>query len=106
MISAIADLKDMLRSIPSLKAPLPDIDLEAFPQTRHQGFAIWLEEALKAGIREPHAMTLSTCDENGWPDAPVLILKNVDERGWHFAIKEESPKAWQIAIESNVALTL
>ncbi|WP_142781641.1 pyridoxal 5'-phosphate synthase [Agrobacterium sp. T29] len=105
MTTAMADLKDELRRIPSLKAPLPDMDFSAFPQTPHQAFAIWLQEALEAGVREPHAMTLSTCDENGWPDARVLILKNLDERGWHFAIKAESPKARQIATEPNVALT-
>ncbi|MGK6317168.1 pyridoxal 5'-phosphate synthase [Neorhizobium sp. DT-125] len=98
-------MKDKLRRIPSLKAPLPDMDLEAFPATPQEAFTIWLDEALAAGIREPHAMTLSTRDENGWPDARVLILKNVDGRGWHFAIKAESPKARQIAAEPHVALT-
>ena len=37
-------------------------------------------------------MTLSTVDADGIPDARVLILKNVDHRGWHFAIKAESSK--------------
>lgn len=105
MNSRRANIKETLRQIPSLKAPLPNFDYDMFPQTPHEGFVVWLEEALKAGIREPHAMTLSTCDENGWPDARILIVKNVDERGWHFAIKAESPKGKQIATQSNVALT-
>ncbi len=105
MTSENTDLKEKLRQIPSLKAPLPDMNLEMFPDTPHQAFSLWLDEALKAGIREPHAMTLSTTDENGWPDARILILKNVDARGWHFAIKAESPKARQIAAKPNVALT-
>lgn len=102
--SETTNLKDRLRRIPSLKAPLPEMDLETFQATPQEAFAIWLDEALEAGIREPHAMTLSTCDENGWPDARVLIPKNVDDRGWHFAIKAESPKARQVAAEPNVAL--
>jgi len=98
-------MKDRLRLIPSLKAPLPDIDLSIFPATPHEAFAFWLDDALAAGVREPHAMTLSTTDEHGWPDARVLILKNVDARGWHFAIKADSPKARQIDGQSRVALT-
>ncbi|CAM1508155.1 Fc.00g050030.m01.CDS01 [Cosmosporella sp. VM-42] len=50
-------------------------------------------------------MTLSTVDERGWPDARVLILKNVDSRGWHFAVNADSPKGQQIAENSHVALT-
>ncbi|MFK3779643.1 pyridoxal 5'-phosphate synthase [Agrobacterium sp. NPDC089420] len=98
-------MKDRLRQIPSLKAPLPDCDPLALPDTPQDAFALWLDDALEAGVREPHAMTLSTVDENGWPDARVLILKNVDHRGWHFAVKAESPKGRQLDNEPQVALT-
>lgn len=50
-------------------------------------------------------MTLSTVDEDGFPDARVLILKNLDHRGWHFAIKADSPKGQQIIKNPAVALT-
>jgi pyridoxamine 5'-phosphate oxidase len=50
-------------------------------------------------------MTLSTVDEFGCPDARVLILKNLDHRGWHFAIKADSPKGRQINNNPAVALT-
>ncbi|ROL62583.1 pyridoxamine 5'-phosphate oxidase [Pseudomonas protegens] len=102
---AILLIKEKLRQIPSLTAPLPDLDLSAMPATPHAAFALWLEGALAAGIREPHAMTLSTVDENGWPDARVLILKNVDARGWHFAVNSRSPKARHIEGQQKVALT-
>lgn len=98
-------MKDRLRQIPSLKAPLPECDPLALPDTPQDAFTLWLDDALSAGIREPHAMTLSTVDENGWPDARMLILKNLDRRGWHFAVKAESPKGRQIENEPNVALT-
>ncbi|QDQ86914.1 pyridoxamine 5'-phosphate oxidase [Alcaligenaceae bacterium SJ-26] len=101
----VLPIKEKLRQIPSLKAPLPDLDLSAMPATPHEAFALWLDSALAAGVREPHAMTLSTVDEHGWPDARVLILKNVDARGWHFAIKGESPKARQIDNQSKVSLS-
>lgn len=50
-------------------------------------------------------MTLSTVDEDGWPDARVLILKDVDAKGWHFACTKESAKGRQIAANPHVALT-
>jgi pyridoxine/pyridoxamine 5'-phosphate oxidase len=83
-------MKDKLRLIPSLKGPFRQTDFDAFPATPHEAFASWLDEALAEGIIEPHAMTLSTVDGDGWPDARVLILKNVDVRGWHFAINADS----------------
>jgi len=98
-------IKEKLRQLPSLKAPLPEFDMSAMPATPHEAFGLWLESAVAANVREPHAMTLSTVDEHGEPDARVLILKNVDTRGWHFAIKSESPKARQIATQPKVALT-
>lgn len=50
-------------------------------------------------------MTLSAIDANGHPDARVLILGNVDSRGWHFTIKACSPKGIHIGASSTVELT-
>lgn len=98
-------VQHILRQLPSLKGPLPDQDINGLPSDPHVAFRLWLEEAISSGIREPHAMTLSTVDADGQPDARVLILKNVDERGWHFAIKSDSPKGRQIKHNAKVALT-
>ncbi|KAJ5117516.1 pyridoxamine 5'-phosphate oxidase [Penicillium atrosanguineum] len=50
-------------------------------------------------------MTVSTVDDQGCPDARVLILKNVDSRGWHLAVKSDSPKGKQLAENGHAALT-
>lgn len=88
-----------------MKGPFKTNDFAHFPDTPQQAFSLWLNDAIAQGIKEPHAMTLSTVDADGFPDARVLILKNVDERGWHFASKADSPKGLQIASSSKVALT-
>ena len=98
-------IQHLLRQLPSLKGPLPEEDINGLPSDPRIAFRLWLENAISSGIREPHAMTLSTVDADGQPDARVLILKNVDERGWHFAIKSASPKGNQIKKNANVALT-
>jgi pyridoxamine 5'-phosphate oxidase len=58
-----------------------------------------------AGVHEPHAMTLSTVDAAGYPDARVLILKALDRDGWHFAATRTSRKGVQIDKNPKAALT-
>lgn len=97
--------KTLLRGLPSLKGPFKIDDFAQFPDSPQGAFEIWLNDAIAQGVKESHAMTLSTVDAEGFPDARVLILKNVDERGWHFASKSDSPKGHQISSSSKVALT-
>ena len=105
MAGSVPSIKTLLRGLPSLKGPFKIDDFAHFPDTPQQAFKLWLNDAIAQGVKEPHAMTLSTVDADGLPDARVLILKNVDERGWHFASKADSPKGLQIASSPNVALT-
>ncbi|KAK5999475.1 hypothetical protein QM012_005476 [Aureobasidium pullulans] len=95
----------LLRGLPSLKGPFRPLDLGTFPPSPQEAFIDWLKDAIDNDTKEPHAMTLSTIDEDGLPDARVLILKNLDHRGWHFAIKADSPKGKQILNNPAVALT-
>lgn len=105
MVDTSDSLRTKLRNLPVLQGSSQDANLDALPDTPHKAFEVWLDNAIAEGVTEPHAMTLSTVDENGWPDARVLILKNVDHRGWHFAVKAHSPKGQQIAKNQHVALT-
>ncbi|KPA37457.1 pyridoxamine 5 -phosphate oxidase [Fusarium langsethiae] len=99
-------LQTKLRALEVLEGSShPKTDFDSFPDTPQQAFEAWLDEAIESGVPEPHAVTLSTTDQDGRPDARVLILKNVDNRGWHFAIKADSPKGRQISTNNNVALT-
>jgi pyridoxamine 5'-phosphate oxidase len=95
----------MLRELSSLAAPLPGFDPDTAMATPQDQFLVWLQDAVAAGIREPHAMTLSTVDAEGRPDARVLILKDLDERGWHFATSRLSPKGRQLTSKAEAALT-
>ncbi|KAJ5861186.1 uncharacterized protein N7529_008496 [Penicillium soppii] len=94
-----------LRNTKVLEGPFPPLNFDKFPPTPQDAFKNWFHEAVTANVREPHAMTLSTVDEEGCPDARVLILKNVDNRGWHFAVKADSPKGKQLAGNGAAALT-
>ncbi|MEU9004038.1 pyridoxamine 5'-phosphate oxidase family protein, partial [Streptomyces sp. NPDC048551] len=87
------------------KGPLPDFDPEQAPADPVRLFLSWLVEAVADGVRDPHAMTLSTVDPAGDPDARVLILKGVDASGWQFSGHAFSPKGGQLAGHPRAALT-
>lgn len=102
----VPSLREALRALPVLTAvPPDDFDTTAVPGSPHELFIAWFRQAVQAGEVEPHAMTLSTCDEEGRPDARVLILKDLDAKGWWFATSAASAKGRQLEELSAAALT-
>ncbi|MCJ8008381.1 pyridoxal 5'-phosphate synthase [Lederbergia wuyishanensis] len=99
------NMKVLLRNLNVLKGSLGNFNTDDVPEDPHELFIEWLHIAIKKEVPEPHAMTLSTIDGNGHPDARVLILKNIDQNGWYFATSSESSKGKQLAEEAKVALT-
>ncbi|WP_323181689.1 pyridoxamine 5'-phosphate oxidase family protein [Streptomyces sp. NBC_00572] len=98
-------VRDWLRGIEVFARPLPEFVTERAPAEPSDLFLEWLTDAVAAGVPDPHAMTLSTVDEEGDPDARVLILKNVDTAGFQFAAHADSPKGVQLAGSPWAALT-
>lgn len=98
-------MKQFLRDLPVFAGELPDFDPAATPADPVTCFVGWLRTAVAAGVREPHAMTLSTIAQDGIPSARVLLLKNVDANGWQFAVHEASPKGRELSASGVAALT-
>jgi len=67
-------------------------------------FQNWFQEAIDAGLQEPSAMSLATLDADGHPDARMVLLKGVDERGFVFYTNLGSPKARALLQEPWAAL--
>jgi pyridoxamine 5'-phosphate oxidase len=67
-------------------------------------FERWFDEAVKAEITEPNAMTLATADAEGRPSARIVLLKAVDERGFVFFTNYESRKGRELAARRDAAL--
>ena len=59
-----------------------------------------------AGDPEPTAMTLATGDARGCVSARIVLLKELDERGFAFYTNYESAKAAQLAAHGRAALCL
>jgi pyridoxamine 5'-phosphate oxidase len=67
-------------------------------------FQKWFDQALKAELLEPNAMTLATVDEDHQPSARTVLLKTVDERGFVFFTNYESRKGRELKAIPNAAL--
>jgi pyridoxamine 5'-phosphate oxidase len=93
-----------LRGWPSFPDTLPTFDPNVAPPEPHELFLDWLRDAGEH-VLAPHAVTLSTVDVDGAPDARVLILKDVDATGFAVATSADSPKGRQLSKDPRVALT-
>lgn len=97
--------RSFLRTLPVLTGHPPVFDIENAPGDPVTLFIEWFENAVGAGVPEPQAMTISTVDAQGAPRARVLIVKAVDDAGWHFAVSSVSPKGRDLLAHSAAALT-
>jgi pyridoxamine 5'-phosphate oxidase len=77
---------------------------EEFSPDPLEQFARWFEEARRAGLELPEAMTLATGDGDGTPSARMVLLKGVDERGFVFFTNYESRKGHELADNPRAAL--
>jgi pyridoxamine 5'-phosphate oxidase len=93
---SIADLRQEYGT-----AELVEDDAAADP---FKQFARWFDDALRADLPLPNAMTLATADANGRPSARVVLLKGVDADGFVFYTNYESRKARELAVNPYAGL--
>jgi pyridoxamine 5'-phosphate oxidase len=67
-------------------------------------FRRWFDVAAAAQLPTVNAMTLATVDERGRPAARIVLLKEVDERGFVFFTNYESRKGRDLAVHPFAAL--
>jgi pyridoxamine 5'-phosphate oxidase len=65
---------------------------------------VWTDEALRAGVDEATAVVLATVDANGVPDARVVLLRGIDDRGVWWFTNRRSPKGEQLAASPYAAV--
>ncbi|MBE9221342.1 pyridoxamine 5'-phosphate oxidase [Cyanobacterium stanieri LEGE 03274] len=69
-----------------------------------QQFHLWLEEAINAQQKEPNAMTIATINKDGKPSARIVLLKNLDERGFVFFTNYDSQKGQDLTANPYASL--
>ena len=67
-------------------------------------FRRWLADTVAAGIHEPNAMVVATVGPDGRPSSRMVLLKELDQRGFVFFTNYESRKAREIAANQAVSL--
>ena len=67
-------------------------------------FSAWLKDASASEPRDPTAMTLATVGSDGTPNARMVLLKGLDERGFVFYTNMDSQKGREL--DQNPAAAL
>ena len=81
------------------------LDIEHVYEEPFGQFREWFDEALKAELTEPNAMTLSTADKHGKPSGRIVLLKELDDKGFVFYTNYLSRKGRELAENPFAALT-
>lgn len=66
----------------------------------------WIEAAIAGAIPTPNAMTLATVNASGRPSARIVLLKDLDARGFTFFTNYDSRKGDDLAANPYAALVL
>ncbi len=64
----------------------------------------WLDQAQQAGLKDATVMTLATSDSNGQPDARIVMLKQLDEKGLCWYTSYNSKKGQQLTENPQACL--
>jgi len=67
-------------------------------------FALWFDQACRADLPEPNAISLATVSAAGQPSLRTVLLKSYDSRGFVFFTNYQSRKSREIAENPKVAL--
>jgi pyridoxamine 5'-phosphate oxidase len=69
-----------------------------------QQFEAWFDEAVRAQVLEPSAMSLATVGPEGQPSARIVLLKGLDARGFVFYTNYQSRKGRELEANPRAAL--
>jgi pyridoxamine 5'-phosphate oxidase len=86
---SIADLRTDYR-----RASLTEADVADDPIVH---FRRWFDEAVASEVVEPNAMCLATATPDAYPSARIVLLKEVDGRGFVFYTDYQSRKGRELA---------
>lgn len=81
--------------------PLQLEGLEADPLAQ---FRLWFQEAVAHEPFEANAFTLATCTPDGRPSARILLLKELDDRGFTFFTNYEGRKGRELTANPQAAM--
>jgi pyridoxamine 5'-phosphate oxidase len=84
-----------------MRAGLSETDADRDP---FRQFERWFDDALRAGLPLPNAMTLATVSAEGAPSARIVLLKGVEDGGFVFYTNYRSRKGRELAARPAACL--
>jgi pyridoxamine 5'-phosphate oxidase len=93
------DLNHLRREYAQESLTERDVDPDPIRQ-----FEKWFEQALRAGMIEPNAMTVATSTRDGHPSARMILLKGFDANGFVFYSDYRSRKGAELDENPHVSL--
>lgn len=83
------------------KGGLEREDLHANPIEQ---FNRWMQQTVAAQLPDPNAMTIATVDATGQPSQRIVLLKQLDDRGFVFFTNLNSHKAQDLKQNPKISL--
>jgi len=99
-ISMQIDIASIRKDYSKQQLDIKDVSANPISQ-----FNKWFDEAIKAEVIEPNAMSLATVGDYGWPSCRIVLLKGIEEGGFVFYTNYDSKKGHQLSIHPFAALT-
>jgi pyridoxamine 5'-phosphate oxidase len=87
------------------RAENPPLDRDLLADDPIEQFEVWFQQA-EADVPLAEAMTLATVDEDGSPDARMVLLKGFGSDGFRFFTNYESAKGAELAASPRAALVI
>lgn len=81
-----------------------ELDESASAAEPWQQFTTWLDDAIRAQVPEPNAMTLATVGSEGRPSTRIVLIKGFDARGVVWYTNYDSRKGSELAGNPFAAL--
>jgi pyridoxamine 5'-phosphate oxidase len=75
---------------------LKSLDINTLNPDPFMQFFSWFEEAERGKVDELNAMALATVSENGYPSCRMVLLKQMDSKGFSFFTNYESKKGKEL----------
>ncbi|MGH7628086.1 MAG: pyridoxamine 5'-phosphate oxidase [Gemmatimonadales bacterium] len=92
-------ISDLRREYAAARLDEAEVDPDPLSQ-----FAHWFNDAHRAELLEPNAMTLATATPDGDPSARIVLLKAADDRGFAFFTDYRSRKGQDLEANPRAAL--
>jgi pyridoxamine 5'-phosphate oxidase len=67
-------------------------------------FKRWMQQTIDAKLPDPNAMTIATVDATGQPSQRIVLLKNLDDKGFVFYTNLGSRKAQELKQNPKISL--